>query len=84
MASEIGASFAICVVLGCLGGIWLDGLLKSSPFGAICGMMLGMGIGMALMVKRSNQIDKQGKTASPQASAEPLGEAGNEHTQEAK
>jgi len=74
IASELGSAFAICVVLGYFAGNWLDGMLKSAPYGVVGGLMLGMGLGLALVVKRSNQLDKRTpmvKRPSSQESDEP-------------
>jgi F0F1-type ATP synthase assembly protein I len=79
MASELSSVFMLMVGLGYFAGNWLDGPLKSGPYGAIAGLMLGMGLGLVLVVKRSNQLDKSGapgKTESfPEAKPDPEAEA---------
>jgi F0F1-type ATP synthase assembly protein I len=40
----VGVGFFIgsCIVLGVVGGIWLDSKLNSAPAGAIVGLILGL------------------------------------------
>jgi hypothetical protein len=38
----IGWYFAVCVVLGVLGGRWLDGRFGTSPLFALIGTLLGL------------------------------------------
>jgi F0F1-type ATP synthase assembly protein I len=58
IASELGSIIVLTVVLGYLGGNWLDGFFKTSPYCVIAGLMLGMGLGLAIVVRRSDQLDK--------------------------
>lgn len=58
IASELGSVIVMSCLLGYLGGNWLDGALKSAPYCVIAGLMLGLGVGLAIVVKRSNQLDK--------------------------
>jgi F0F1-type ATP synthase assembly protein I len=61
VASELGSVFALCVMLGYFAGNWADGALKSGPYGVVIGLMVGMGIGLALVVKRSGDLDKKNR-----------------------
>jgi F0F1-type ATP synthase assembly protein I len=69
IASELGSVFALAVVLGYFGGNWLDGLLKCGPYGVIGGLMVGMGLGLAIVVKRANQLDKGSSGAAAPSSS---------------
>ncbi|MBU6452092.1 MAG: AtpZ/AtpI family protein [Cyanobacteria bacterium REEB67] len=64
VASELGSVFALCVILGYFGGNWLDGAMKWQPYGVVTGLMVGMGIGLALVVKRSSDLDKRSSRTS--------------------
>jgi F0F1-type ATP synthase assembly protein I len=64
VASELGSVFALCVILGYFGGNWLDGAMKWQPYGVVSGLMVGMVIGLALVVKRSNDLDKKSSPTS--------------------
>ncbi len=68
MASELGSVFVLMVVVGYFAGNWVDGTLKIAPYGVIVGIMVGMALGLLLVVKRSNQLDKSG--SSPTSSAD--------------
>lgn len=46
IVSEIGFAFAVSVVIGVFGGIYLDSLLHTSPVFAIIGAILGAGGGI--------------------------------------
>lgn len=41
----VSITFALTVVLGLLGGRWLDGRLKSAPVFMLIGLLLGLGLG---------------------------------------
>ncbi|MEE8370258.1 MAG: AtpZ/AtpI family protein [Dehalococcoidia bacterium] len=38
----IGWFFATCIVLGVVGGLWLDGQLDSDPIFTLAGLLLGL------------------------------------------
>ncbi|MCY3888223.1 MAG: AtpZ/AtpI family protein [Chloroflexi bacterium] len=38
----IGWYFATCIVLGTLGGLWLDGQVDAKPLFTLLGILLGM------------------------------------------
>lgn len=40
----IGWYFATCIVLGVLGGLWLDSVLESKPLFTLLGLLLGLAV----------------------------------------
>ncbi len=40
----VGWYIAGCVVLGVMGGLWLDGKLHTNPWFAVLGLFLGLGV----------------------------------------
>jgi F0F1-type ATP synthase assembly protein I len=58
IASELGSYIVLTCLLGYFGGNWLDGFLKCAPYGVVGGLMLGLGVGLTIVVKRSEQLDK--------------------------
>ncbi|MBS1990867.1 MAG: AtpZ/AtpI family protein [Cyanobacteria bacterium SZAS LIN-3] len=71
IASELGSVIVVSVGLGYFAGNWLDGMLKCSPYGIVGGLMLGMGLGLGIVVKRSNQLDKNTPRVKMTSSQEP-------------
>jgi ATP synthase protein I len=64
----IGWYIAACIVLGVLGGVWLDGKLNSRPLLTIIGLFLGIiiafyGVYRMLLpyLKDNNGYNKKGK-----------------------
>ena len=41
----VSITFALTVVLGLLGGRWLDGRLKTTPLFTLIGLLFGLGVG---------------------------------------
>ena len=48
---HLGTQMAILLVLGVFGGIWLDGRCGSSPAFTLAGSVLGIGLGMAVVIR---------------------------------
>ena len=59
MASELGSAIVVLTVLGYFAGAWMDGRFQSSPYGVIVGISIGFGLGIAFVIKRSNDMDKK-------------------------
>ncbi len=59
MASELGSAIVVLTVAGYFAGAWLDGRFQSSPYGVIVGISIGFGLGIAFVIKRSNDMDKK-------------------------
>jgi len=59
MASELGSSIVVLSIAGYFAGAWLDGQLHWSPYGVIVGISVGFGLGIAYILKRSNDMDKK-------------------------
>jgi len=74
IASELGSVIVVSCLLGYLGGNWLDGTFKCSPYCVIAGLMLGLGVGLAIVVKRSEQLDKAKiiNAQGPSAGSDPV------------
>ena len=48
---HLGTQMAILLVLGVFAGIWLDGKCRSSPAFTLAGSVLGIGLGMAVVIR---------------------------------
>ena len=59
MASELGSSIVVLSIAGYFAGAWLDGRFNFSPYGVILGISVGFGLGIAYILKRSNDMDKK-------------------------
>ena len=59
MASELGSAIVVLTVAGYFAGAWMDGRFQSSPYGVIVGISVGFGLGIAFVIKRSNDMDKK-------------------------
>jgi ATP synthase protein I len=64
----LGWYVAACIVLGILGGVWLDGKLNSRPLLTLIGLFLGLivafyGVYRMILpfIKNGNGNDKKGK-----------------------
>ena len=51
--------FAVSVVLGMLGGWWLDSKLGWSPWLTIAGMVMGVAVGFNLLFKTVRELNKE-------------------------
>ncbi len=58
IASELGSYIVFTCLVGYFAGSWLDGFFTWSPYGVVGGLMVGMVVGLTLVVKRSEQLDK--------------------------
>jgi ATP synthase protein I len=63
----IGWYIAACIVLGVVGGLWLDGKLNSKPLLTIIGLFLGLGAAFygvyrIVMSDIKNDNGKKGKS----------------------
>lgn len=52
---HLGTQLALLLVLGVFGGIWLDGKLGWSPALTLVGAFLGIGLGMAVVIRDVNR-----------------------------
>ena len=55
----VGMDFAVSVVLGMLGGWWLDGKFGSSPWLMIAGMVMGVAVGFNLLFKTVKKLNME-------------------------
>jgi ATP synthase protein I len=58
LAFSIGFSLAGPVILGALAGYWLDGRLGTSPTWTMILTILGMGAGLAQMIRVVNKLNQ--------------------------
>ena len=42
LVSQVGVTFVACIAIGFFGGRWLDGLLGTSPWLMLIGLLLGI------------------------------------------
>ncbi len=62
-ATSIGLTVALLVAAGVVGGMWLDKVWGTSPLWTVIGLLLGLGIGGWILVKRALGLsrDQDGK-----------------------
>jgi len=52
---HLGTQMAMLLVLGVFGGVWLDGRLGSRPAFTVVGSVLGIGLGMAVVIRETGK-----------------------------
>jgi len=52
---HLGWQMALILILGVFGGIWLDGRLGSGPAFTVVGSVLGIGLGMAVVIRETGK-----------------------------
>ena len=57
-AATVGITFGVAIVLGVLGGWWLDKKLGTAPWFFLGGLMVGIGAGFKNLVTVSGRLDK--------------------------
>jgi len=57
--SSIGIELGISVVIGVLGGWWVDGQLDSSPWGLLIGMALGITAAIRSISRTLRQLSQE-------------------------
>ena len=63
MASELGSAIVFSCLAGYFAGDYADSRLSSAPYGVVVGIMAGLTLGLAFVVKRSNQLEARAKAA---------------------
>jgi F0F1-type ATP synthase assembly protein I len=58
LAFSIGFSLAVPIILGALAGYWLDGRFGTSPTWTMILTFLGMGAGLAQMIRVVNKLNQ--------------------------
>ena len=58
LVGSIGISMVATVAIGLFAGRWLDGLLDSSPWATVAGIVLGMIAGFWATYKRVMEVEK--------------------------
>lgn len=53
--SSLGFQMIAAILLGVLGGIWLDKLLHSSPWLTLLGTLLGVALSMYIVIKEATR-----------------------------
>jgi ATP synthase protein I len=56
--ASVGIEFSISVVIGLLGGRWLDGKLGSEPWLMIVGLLLGVAAGFRGLIRAAKQANR--------------------------
>jgi F0F1-type ATP synthase assembly protein I len=57
--SAIGIEIALSVVVGLIGGRWLDNKLNTEPFLTVLGMVLGVAAGFRSLYRTTRQEQKR-------------------------
>jgi len=52
---HLGTQLTILLLLGVFGGIWLDGVAGASPAFTVVGSVLGIGLGMAVVIRETGR-----------------------------
>lgn len=55
----VGLDFAVAVVIGFLGGWWLDNKLGSKPWLSVVGLLLGVAAGFNLLFKAAKRMREE-------------------------
>lgn len=50
---HLGTQMALALVAGVFGGIWLDGRTGAAPAFTVVGSVLGIGLGMAVVIRET-------------------------------
>jgi len=57
--TSVGLEFSISVLLGLLGGRWIDGKLGSEPWVMVLGLALGVTAGLRSLIRTARQASEQ-------------------------
>jgi F0F1-type ATP synthase assembly protein I len=66
-ASTVGWMFGVCIVIGALGGAWVDQRFHVAPNGSLAGLLMGIGAGfvnlfkVVLRIKRADEEEDRRK-----------------------
>ena len=55
---HLGTQLAVTLLLGVFGGRWLDGRWGTSPTWTVVGSVLGIGLGMAVVIREAGRIHR--------------------------
>ncbi len=59
IASEMGSAIVFLSLAGYFAGNFLDQRVHCAPYGVVVGILLGLTLGLAFVVKRSIELDKK-------------------------
>src|SRR5262245_12064601 len=60
--ASVGIELAISIVIGLLGGRWLDGKLGTDPYLMIVGLLLGVFAGFRSLIQSARKATRQSQT----------------------
>ncbi len=60
-ASSVGLELGVSVLIGLLGGMWLDGQLGSEPWAMLCGLVIGLIAGFRGVIRAVERSDNAAK-----------------------
>ena len=65
--TSVGIEFSLSVLLGLLGGRWVDEKLGAAPWLMIVGLLLGVSAGLRSLIKTARLANKQSQSRDPRS-----------------
>jgi len=65
--ASVGIEFSLSVLIGLLGGRWLDEKLGTAPWLMIVGLLLGVSAGLRSLIKTARLANKQSQSRDPRS-----------------
>jgi ATP synthase protein I len=62
--ASVGIELSLSIVIGALGGRWLDGKLDTSPWLMIVGLILGVVAGFRSLIRTAQRANRETQTNS--------------------
>jgi ATP synthase protein I len=62
--ASVGIELALSIVIGLLGGRWLDGKLGTAPWLMIAGLLLGVFAGFRSLIRTARKAQRETQTES--------------------
>jgi ATP synthase protein I len=67
--TSVGIEFSLSVLIGLLGGRWVDGKLGTSPWLMIVGLLLGVSAALRSLIRTARQANQESQSRTRDAGA---------------